>query len=136
MFRTSLLSPNAAVYTLPLWLHVQQNHHASAAGLLMCSSDDVPMQGLNLGALNVETDRRGFVPVNDKMQVLDNKGKTVPHLYCIGDANGRPASPMQCKPHPVWHRISNMCDNRHIVSIAPGCKLLLAYNCSHNQQHA
>ena len=46
------------------------------------------MQGLNLGALGVETDRRGFVPVDDKMQVLDSKGKPVPHLYCIGDANG------------------------------------------------
>ena len=48
------------------------------------------MQGLNLSAVGVETDRRGFVPVNDKMQVLDSKGKVVPHLYCIGDANGKP----------------------------------------------
>lgn len=47
-------------------------------------------QGLNLGALGVETDRRGFVPVDEKMQVLDSKGKPVPHLYCIGDANGSP----------------------------------------------
>ena len=47
-------------------------------------------QGLNLGALGVETDRRGFVPVTEKMQVLDSKGKPVPHLYCIGDANGMP----------------------------------------------
>ena len=39
--------------------------------------------------MGVETDRRGFVPVNDKMQVLDPKGKPVPHLYCIGDANGK-----------------------------------------------
>lgn len=97
--------------------------------------------GLNLGALGVQTDRRGFVPVNDKMevrrpdcavlgatlcahvvptggeralrlhtgqpprhsprcrsprppppplaQVLDSAGKVVPHLYCIGDANGK-----------------------------------------------
>ena len=41
----------------------------------------------------METDRRGFVPVNEKMQVLDTKGKTVPHLYCIGDANGTPIPP-------------------------------------------
>ena len=46
------------------------------------------LQGLNLGALGVETDRRGFVPVDEKMQLLDSKGKAVPHLYCIGDANG------------------------------------------------
>ena len=51
-------------------------------------------QGLNLGALGVETDRRGFVPVDEKMQVLDSKGKPVPHLYCIGDANGKP--PLIC----------------------------------------
>ena len=46
------------------------------------------LQGLNLSSVGVETDRRGFVPVNEKMQVLDTKGKPVPHLYCIGDANG------------------------------------------------
>ena len=27
-------------------------------------------QGLNLGAVGVETDRRGFIPVDEKMQVL------------------------------------------------------------------
>jgi len=45
--------------------------------------------GLNLGALGVETDRRGFIPVDDKMNVLDTAGKPVPHLWCIGDANGK-----------------------------------------------
>lgn len=46
-------------------------------------------QGLNLKALNCETDRRGFVPVADDMQVLDKAGKPVEGLWCIGDANGR-----------------------------------------------
>ncbi|KAL6766281.1 DLD2 [Auxenochlorella protothecoides x Auxenochlorella symbiontica] len=45
--------------------------------------------GLNLGAVGAATDRRGFVPVNDKMQVTDGAGKPVPHVYCIGDANGK-----------------------------------------------
>lgn len=45
--------------------------------------------GLNLSAVNAETDRRGFVPVNDKMEVLDKDGKVVPNVYCIGDANGK-----------------------------------------------
>lgn len=44
--------------------------------------------GLGLDSLNVETDRRGFVPVNERMQVTDRSGKVVPNLYCIGDANG------------------------------------------------
>lgn len=45
--------------------------------------------GLNLGAISCETDRRGFVPVNEKMEVLDKAGKVVPNVYCIGDANGK-----------------------------------------------
>ena len=52
------------------------------------------LQGLNLNAVNVETDRRGFVPVNDKMQVLDTKGKPITNIYCIGDANGEPLAHM------------------------------------------
>ena len=128
MFRIPLPYLYAAVCTLPVWLHVQQTHHTSAAGLLMSSSCDATMQGLNLGALNVETDRRGFVPVNDKMQVLDSKGKTVPHLYCIGDANGKPASPAHCNLCPVWHSKRNMCNNNsHIVPVAPGCTLLSVF---------
>lgn len=45
--------------------------------------------GLNLGAINVETDRRGFVQVTEKMEVLGKDGKVVPNVYCIGDANGK-----------------------------------------------
>ena len=52
----------------------------------------VVAQGLNLGAVGVETDRRGFIPVDEKMQVLGKDGKAVPHVYCIGDANGAPLS--------------------------------------------
>eukprot|EP00898_Chlorokybus_atmophyticus_P007319 jgi/Chlat1/7589/Chrsp63S07089 len=45
-------------------------------------------KGLDLITVDADTDRRGFVPVNDKFQVLNTEGKPVPHLYCIGDANG------------------------------------------------
>lgn len=45
-------------------------------------------QGLGLENINVVT-QRGFVPVDERMQVLDANGKLVPHLYCIGDANGK-----------------------------------------------
>jgi pyruvate/2-oxoglutarate dehydrogenase complex dihydrolipoamide dehydrogenase (E3) component len=45
--------------------------------------------GLNLGAINAETDRRGFVPVDEKMHVLDKAGKALSNVYCIGDANGK-----------------------------------------------
>jgi dihydrolipoamide dehydrogenase len=42
---------------------------------------------LGLESVNVELNR-GFIPVNDKMQVL-SEGKPVPHLWAIGDATGK-----------------------------------------------
>ncbi|XP_010434871.1 PREDICTED: dihydrolipoyl dehydrogenase 2, chloroplastic [Camelina sativa] len=44
--------------------------------------------GLGLENINVET-QRGFIPVDERMRVIDGNGKLVPHLYCIGDANGK-----------------------------------------------
>ncbi|KAF8394650.1 hypothetical protein HHK36_020866 [Tetracentron sinense] len=45
-------------------------------------------KGLGLENINVAT-QRGFVPVDERMQVLDTDGNLVRHLYCIGDANGK-----------------------------------------------
>ncbi|KAG4182754.1 hypothetical protein ERO13_A09G065300v2 [Gossypium hirsutum] len=44
--------------------------------------------GLGLENINVVT-QRGFVPVDERMRVIDANGNLVPHLYCIGDANGK-----------------------------------------------
>ncbi|KAK8619680.1 hypothetical protein V6N13_135962 [Hibiscus sabdariffa] len=44
--------------------------------------------GLGLENINVVT-QRGFVPVDERMRVIDANGNQVPHLYCIGDANGK-----------------------------------------------
>lgn len=43
---------------------------------------------LGLESVGAEVDRRGFIPVNDKMQVLSG-GEPVPHLWAIGDATGK-----------------------------------------------
>ena len=43
---------------------------------------------LGLDAVGVETDRRGFIPVNDQMAVLSGE-EVVPHLWAIGDATGK-----------------------------------------------
>ncbi|MEM0979039.1 MAG: dihydrolipoyl dehydrogenase [Cyanobacteria bacterium P01_H01_bin.58] len=43
---------------------------------------------LGLAAVGVETDRRGFIAVNDSLQVLRD-GEPVPHLWAIGDATGK-----------------------------------------------
>ncbi|GMN55204.1 hypothetical protein TIFTF001_024326 [Ficus carica] len=45
-------------------------------------------QGLGLENINVVT-QRGFVPVDERMRVIDANGKLVPNIYCIGDANGK-----------------------------------------------
>ncbi|MBE9108336.1 dihydrolipoyl dehydrogenase [Nodosilinea sp. LEGE 07298] len=43
---------------------------------------------LGLERVGVEADRRGFIPVDDHLQVLRN-GEPVPHLWAIGDATGK-----------------------------------------------
>lgn len=44
---------------------------------------------MGLEDAGIETNR-GFVAVNEQMQVLDKEGGTVlPNVYCIGDANGK-----------------------------------------------
>ncbi|BAW95976.1 dihydrolipoamide dehydrogenase [[Synechococcus] sp. NIES-970] len=45
-------------------------------------------KNLGLDTVGVETDRRGFIDVNDKMQVLKD-GQPVPHLWAVGDATGK-----------------------------------------------
>jgi dihydrolipoamide dehydrogenase len=44
-------------------------------------------KNLGLEAIGVETNR-GFIPVDDKMRVLKD-GEPVPHLWAVGDANGK-----------------------------------------------
>lgn len=43
---------------------------------------------LGLETVGIETDRRGFITVNDQMEVLLD-GQAVPHLWAIGDATGK-----------------------------------------------
>uniref|UniRef100_A0ACD5VQW2 Uncharacterized protein n=1 Tax=Avena sativa TaxID=4498 RepID=A0ACD5VQW2_AVESA len=45
-------------------------------------------KGLGLENMNVVT-QRGFIPVDERMQVMDADGNAVPNFYCIGDANGK-----------------------------------------------
>lgn len=49
----------------------------------------VPLtKDLGLESVGIELDRRGFIPVDDYLEVSQN-GKTVPHLWAIGDATGK-----------------------------------------------
>lgn len=45
-------------------------------------------KNLGLESVGVETDRRGYIPVNEDLAVLSG-GEPVPHLWAIGDATGK-----------------------------------------------
>ncbi len=45
-------------------------------------------KNLGLESVGVDLDRRGFIPVDDRMAVL-SEGEPVPHLWAVGDATGK-----------------------------------------------
>jgi dihydrolipoamide dehydrogenase len=45
-------------------------------------------KNLGLESVSVELDRRGFIPIDDRMAVLVD-GAPVPHLWAVGDATGK-----------------------------------------------
>jgi len=71
--------------------------------------------GIGLDALGIETER-GFVQVNEKMQVLDKKdGKVIDHLYCIGDANGKLMLAHTASAQGI-SAVENICGRPHEVN--------------------
>lgn len=68
----------------------KEHKETLAVDVCLVATGRVPnIADLDLAAAKVETDR-GFVPVDEHMRVLSKKdGDVVPHLYCIGDANGK-----------------------------------------------
>jgi dihydrolipoamide dehydrogenase len=71
--------------------------------------------GLGLKEINVETDRRGFVPVNEKMQVLDKNGKVLSNVFCIGDANGKYMLAHAASAQGI-SAVENMCGNPNVLN--------------------
>jgi dihydrolipoamide dehydrogenase len=45
-------------------------------------------KNLGLESVGVQIDRRGFIPVNDRLEVLAD-GEPIPHLWAVGDATGK-----------------------------------------------
>lgn len=45
-------------------------------------------KNLGLESVGAELDRRGFIPVDDRLRVLKD-GEPVPHLWAVGDATGK-----------------------------------------------
>jgi dihydrolipoamide dehydrogenase len=45
-------------------------------------------KNLGLETVGASTDQRGFIPINDRLQVM-SQGQPIPHLWAIGDATGK-----------------------------------------------
>jgi len=65
--------------------HNGKEQSVSGSHLLVATGRVPNTEDLNLPAAGVQTDDRGFVRVNDQLQT------NVPHIYAIGDVNGRGA---------------------------------------------
>ena len=61
--------------------------------------------------------QRGFVPVNEKMQVMtkNEDGEVIPNLYCIGDANGKMMLAHAASAQGI-SAIENIVGREHVVN--------------------
>merc|ERR1711906_1344 len=72
---------------------------------------------MGLEDAGIET-QRGFVAVNEKMQVLTkhgDDGEVVPNVYCIGDANGKMMLAHAASAQGI-SAIENICGRDHAVN--------------------
>ncbi|KAG7343191.1 dihydrolipoamide dehydrogenase [Nitzschia inconspicua] len=86
----------------------------------MVATGRVPNTGnMGLEDRGIKTNR-GFVNVNEKMQVLsshDEDAEVIPNLYCIGDANGKMMLAHAASAHGI-SAIENICGREHVVNHA------------------
>lgn len=71
--------------------------------------------GLGLDAISVELRRGGFIPTSEKMEVLDESGSVVPHVYCIGDANGKSMLAHSASAQGI-SAVENMLGRSHVLN--------------------
>ena len=64
-------------------------------------------EGLNLEAAGIATDSRGFIPVDENFEIKIIRDGENPHLYAIGDVNGRQmlAHAAEAQAHRVVNHI-------------------------------
>ncbi|MDJ1185397.1 dihydrolipoyl dehydrogenase [Roseofilum casamattae] len=70
-------------------------------------------KNMGLERVAVELDRRGFIPVDDRMAVLAD-GKPVPHLWAIGDATGKMMLAHAASAQGIV-AVENICDRPRTV---------------------
>ncbi|MFP4254865.1 MAG: dihydrolipoyl dehydrogenase [Halothece sp.] len=71
-------------------------------------------KNIGLETIGVETDRRGYIPTNDNLQVVSN-GEPVPNLWAIGDATGKMMLAHAASAQGI-SAVENICGNQHQVN--------------------
>ncbi|PSO49334.1 MAG: dihydrolipoyl dehydrogenase [Cyanobacteria bacterium SW_9_44_58] len=71
-------------------------------------------KNIGLDNIGVETDRRGYIPTNDHLQVLAN-GEPVPNLWAIGDATGKMMLAHTASAQGI-SAVENICGDDHVVN--------------------
>jgi len=71
-------------------------------------------KNIGLDTIGVETDRRGYIPTNDHLQVLAN-GEPVPNLWAIGDATGKMMLAHTASAQGI-SAVENICGDDHVVN--------------------
>lgn len=71
-------------------------------------------EDLGLNSISVET-QRGFIPVDDRMRVLDRNGSVVSHVFAIGDVNGKMMLAHAASAQGI-SAVENIIGNKHVVN--------------------
>jgi dihydrolipoamide dehydrogenase len=99
-------------------LHYREHVETLEVDAAMVATGRVPnTKDMGLEAMGIETNR-GFIAVNEKMQVLTKAGEggqLIPNLYCIGDANGKMMLAHAASAQGI-SAIENICGRDHVVN--------------------
>ncbi|AFZ51860.1 dihydrolipoyl dehydrogenase [Dactylococcopsis salina] len=71
-------------------------------------------KNIGLDSIGVETDKRGFIPTNDQLQVTVN-GEPVSNLWAIGDATGKMMLAHTASAQGI-SAVENICGDDHVVN--------------------
>jgi dihydrolipoamide dehydrogenase len=83
---------------------------------MVCTGRAPFSDGLGLADINIDVSKtRGFVQVNEKMQALDNDGKVIDGLWCIGDLNGKMMLAHAASAQGI-SAVENMCGEEHVLN--------------------
>jgi len=105
------------IFSSPFAYNYREHVETLEVDACMVATGRVPnTKNMGLEAMGIET-KRGFVAVNEKMQVLTKHedGQVIPHVYCIGDANGKMMLAHAASAQGI-SAVENICGRHHVVN--------------------